>query len=75
MIDKRYKLKGGIPSVLAEPVHMLQIYDPCNLRSNPSSIKFLSTRRGIRHISKKNTQINMISLKDGERKIFVSRNR
>ena len=32
---------------------MPQTYDPCNLMSNPSLIKFLSTRRGNRHINKK----------------------
>ena len=39
------------PLVLDEQARMLQTYDPCNLMSNPSSIKFLS-RRGNRHINK-----------------------
>jgi hypothetical protein len=53
------KTNCNTPSILGEPVRMLQIYDPCNLMSNPSSIKFLSTRRGNRHINKKNAQRNI----------------
>jgi len=44
------------------PVRMLQIYDPCNLMSNPSWIKFLETKRN--KISKK-VKINNV-LKSGE---------
>jgi hypothetical protein len=40
---------------------MLQIYDPCNLMSNPSWIKFLETKRN--KISKK-VKINNV-LKSG----------
>jgi hypothetical protein len=52
-------MKGNTPSILGVPVRMLQTYGPCNLMSNPSSIKFLSTR-GDRCINKKKAQRNKI---------------
>lgn len=50
MIHYGCTIKGKCrPLVPGEQAHMLQIYDPCNLMSNPSLTKFLSTRRGNRH--------------------------
>ena len=44
-------------------------HDPCNLMSNPSLIKFLSTRRGNRHINKKKKKHKETKIiKNGKRK-------
>jgi len=40
LIGRAYQPLGQV-----EQDHMLQIFDPCNLMSNPSLIKFLKTKR------------------------------